>query len=446
MTGGGHFSAEVVVGVDVAKQAHWACAVSASGDELFSRAVSNEQAAIKELIDKSQAHGAVLMVVDTTSPEAALLLRVACCRNVPVAYIPGFKMRRAADTYEGRAKTDAKDAFHLADFARRNADRLNLVVPHDELVAQLQILSDLYVHLVERARETICRLRAHLTTLSLPLDHALGNKLANLPGAGWLLERWPTPSSLKAAGKSQIRKRIAERSPIACGKLAGAVWEALQAQTVADPVEEVRGQAIASLAADLNRTNQRRQELQKQIEALLMSHPLSEIITSMPGFGPLLGARALAEIGDPDRFATGDHLVSYAGLAPVVWQSGQMKSTRRFRTGNKRLKDTLYQAALRAKQHDPATRALYDKLIAKGRTHREAITTIARKRCRILLAILKSETLYHSPPPPNPHKLPTKPCPIPPPLPKTETPHPPPPPPIQTRCRQKISQPWDCRA
>ena len=76
----------------------------------------------------------------------------------------------------------------------------------------------------------------------------------------------------------------------------------------------------------------------------------------MCGFGPRTGARTLAEIGDPNRFANPARLAAYAGLAPVNWQSGRTSNTRRARGGNHRLKNAMFIAAFVASQHDPDAR------------------------------------------------------------------------------------------
>ena len=66
---------------------------------------------------------------------------------IPVAYVTGLAMRRAADLYAGAAKTDPKEAQVLADFAWRNADRLTwttvtlrsrIAIRHD---ANLEVVS-----------------------------------------------------------------------------------------------------------------------------------------------------------------------------------------------------------------------------------------------------------------------------------------------------------------
>ena len=113
---------EVFVGVDMAKEEHYAQAITTQGVELFSRPVQNDQAAIEAMLNKASAHGRVAIVVDMTSSGAQLLLGVMAQQRVPVAYVSGLVMRRAADLYAGAAKTDPRDAWVLADYARRNPD------------------------------------------------------------------------------------------------------------------------------------------------------------------------------------------------------------------------------------------------------------------------------------------------------------------------------------
>ena len=113
---------EVFVGVDIAKGDHYACVVTSAGAEVLARSV-RRRGVIGRLIDDAAVHGTVALVIDTTSSAASLLLETAARREVPVAYVTGLAMRRAADLYAGAAKTDPKDAAVLADYARRNADR-----------------------------------------------------------------------------------------------------------------------------------------------------------------------------------------------------------------------------------------------------------------------------------------------------------------------------------
>ena len=98
------------VGVDAAgKEFHWAHVLDASGTELLSRKVENDEADIARLIDEalSLAEG-IVWAVDQPGGGAALLLALLWKRNQRVFYVPGLRdVDRARDTYRGESKTDA---------------------------------------------------------------------------------------------------------------------------------------------------------------------------------------------------------------------------------------------------------------------------------------------------------------------------------------------------
>ena len=156
----------------------------------------------------------------------------------------------------------------------------------------------------------------------------------------------------------------------------------------------------------MDRICERRDHLAADIEDAFMAHPLGKVLASLCGFGPRTGARALAEIGDPHRFADGGRLAAYAGLAPVDWQSGRSATVRKPRGGNHRLKNAMFIAAFVAAQHDPDARAYYQRKRSEGKRHNAAVICVARRRCNIILAMLKTQTPYQ---PPQPQDLPKPP-------------------------------------
>jgi len=131
---------DVFLGLDVGKGEHLATAVTSAGRKAFDKRLPNTEPKLRELFAKLQAkHGAVL-VVDQPASIGALPLAVARDMGCPVAYLPGLTMRRIADLYPGEAKTDAKDAFIIADAARAMPHTLRVIGGEDETIAELEMI------------------------------------------------------------------------------------------------------------------------------------------------------------------------------------------------------------------------------------------------------------------------------------------------------------------
>jgi transposase len=153
---------------------------------------------------------------------------------------------------------------------------------------------------------------------------------------------------------------------------------------------------IAELAVELDRVFARRDALAGEIEEVFLAHPFGELLSSMPGIGPRTGSRILAEIGDGSRFANGDKLASYAGLAPVTRQSGKsINGESKSRRGNHRLKNAMFLAAF-ASLRSPDSKAFYDRKRAEGKRHNAAVMCLARRRCNVILAMLATQTPYQT--------------------------------------------------
>lgn len=391
----GRSEIRVFVGVDMAKGEHFAQAITTEGVELFSRAVRNDQAALEKMLTDATAVGPVAVVIDMTSAGAQLLLGVMAQHQVPVAYVSGLVMRRAADLYAGAAKTDPRDAWVLADYARRNPDRLQWTEISDELLVRLRVLNGHDTDLAGDANRTINRCRDALMALSPALERVLGQRLTQ-PGVRDLLTKWSTPTTLATAGRTKIRNAIRKRSPRLATTLTTKIMAALEAQTVTLPAETTWGEVITNLITDLERTQTRRRQLTAKIEEAFLDHPLGQVLNTLPGFGPRTGARTLAEIGNPYRFKNGSRLAAYAGLAPVNHRSGRsINRTSQHRGGNHRLKNAMFLAAFVASQHDPTAKAYYQRKRTEGKHHNAAVICVARRRCDLILAMLKNQTPYN---------------------------------------------------
>jgi transposase len=388
---------DVWIGLDVGKQEHFADVLDNDGEPLFARSISNDEADLDELLDRADEVGTPGLVIDQPGSIAQLAIAVAARRGVPVAYVPGLVMRRAADLYPGEAKTDRRDAFVIADTARLRRRQVHwLDVGNDELLEQLRVLNGFDIDLAADLTRLTNRLRDALTSISPALERAIGSRAAHA-GVRDLLAKYPTPTALRGAGRARITKTLKARSPRLADKITDAVTAALDAQTLTLPAEATFGRVIAELAGELDRVHRRRDTLASEIEEVFLAHPFGQLLVSLSGIGPRTGARILAEIGDGARFANGSKLASYAGLAPVTRQSGtSLKGETKSRRGNHRLKNAMFLAAF-ASLRDPESKTFYDRKRAEGKKHNAALICLARRRCDVILAMLRHQQPYLTP-------------------------------------------------
>lgn len=108
----------IFLGLDVGKTEEYACALDREGNKLFNKPLPQVESDLAKLFDALQQHGAVLVVVDQPNTIGALPIAIARDRGCQVGYLPGLAIRKGADLYPGRAKTNKRDAFIIADTAR----------------------------------------------------------------------------------------------------------------------------------------------------------------------------------------------------------------------------------------------------------------------------------------------------------------------------------------
>ena len=99
-------------------------------------------------------------------------------------------------------------------------------------------------------------------------------------------------------------------------------------QTVCLPGEEVTAWQAADLARKVTARDDRIKTADADIADRLCRHPLTEVITCMPGMGFRLGAEFLAAVGDPALIGPADRVAARAGLSPVSRDCGKRTARR----------------------------------------------------------------------------------------------------------------------
>ena len=163
-------------------------------------------------------------------------------------------------------------------------------------------------------------------------------------------------------------------------------------KTVNDSVNQVLSISITSIKA----LESQIKEFDKTIAAHMELLP--DVLTSIPGIGPVYAAGIMAEIGDINRFENHAQLAKYAGLAWTQYQSGgfEAQTTRLIRSGNRFLKYYLCEAAFSLVRCDKEYSDFYHLKYKEVNRyqHKRALALTARKLVRLVFALLKDNRLY----------------------------------------------------
>ncbi len=277
-------------GVDAGKEFHWAHVLDASGRELLSRKVENDEADISKLIDEALSLAEeVVWTLDQPGGSAALLLALLWERNQRVLYVPGLSVDRARDAYRGESKTDARDAHLIADQARMRPD-LGELKPGEQEIAELQLLLARRRDLVTDQSRIVTRLREMLLSLFPALERALD---LNSKGPLTLLTHYQSPAQLKRAGHKRVAAYLRNRSVKGSNRVAQKALSAAKTQSVSLPAQEVASHIVAELAKDILALKERIESIDEELQKRFFARPEARILISLPGMGPILGAEFL---------------------------------------------------------------------------------------------------------------------------------------------------------
>lgn len=392
---------ELWAGIDAGKGHHWITVVDETGSRVWSQKVENDESAILDALGEVLALAeAVHWAVDIAGTASALLLALLAAHGQQAVYVPGRTVNRMSGAYRGEAKTDAKDAYVIAETARHRRDFTAIDVPA-QLAADLALLVGHRKDLVADRVRMINRLRDVLTGIFPALERAFD--YSGQRGALVLLTGYQTPAALRRTGQTRLARWLAKRGVRFAEQVADTALQAARAQHTTLPGEAVAAEIVADLATQLLALDERIGRIDKQITTVFRSHPQASIIESMPGIGPILGAELLVAAGDFAAYTDDGHLASAAGLAPVPRDSGRRTGNlHRPKRYNRALRRVFYLSAQTSIIREGPNRDFYLKKRAEGLKHVQAVIALARRRVAVLWALLR-DNRHFTPTPPVTH-------------------------------------------
>ena len=186
-----------------------------------------------------------------------------------------------------------------------------------------------------------------------------------------------------------------------------------QAQALGELVAR-RRQVIEMMVAERNRRRQATQrrvlgaidrhllvlqselsELESDIDGAIRSSPAwqadAELLVSVPGVGPVTQRTLIAELPELGRL-TRRKIAALVGVAPINRDSGARRGRQTIAGGRATVRAALYMATFVACRTNPIIAVHYQKLLAAGKTRKQALVACMRKLLVILNAILRDRT------------------------------------------------------
>jgi transposase len=417
----------IYVGIDWATEAHQACVQDCTGRVVAERSFAHTGEGVA-------AFAQWLHEIAGADPgQAAIAIEVPRGAVVEALVEHGFhlyainpkQLDRFRDRYSvAGAKDDRRDAFVLSDSLRTDRARFRRIRLDDPVVIQLRELSRVDEDLGHEANRLTNRLREQLHRC-----YVQALKMCPAVDEPWLwalLELAPSPAAGSRLQPKTIERLLHQhriRRLNAQEVVAALRAPALQ---VAPGVVEAATEHIALLLPRLRLVHTQRQRCGARLDALLdklaavegddgqqREHRDVEILRSLPGVGRVVAATVLAEASGPLAERDYHALRTHAGIAPVTKQSGKRRMVVMRYACNGRLRYALYHWARVAATCDPASKSYYAALRQRGHSYARALRSVADRLLRILVAMLKSDSLFDSTHPrrsPDPAAAPEAPC------------------------------------
>jgi transposase len=396
------------VGIDWATEAHQVCVIGAGPEVVEERVVEHTGSAIAQFLDwlARLARGEPERAAVAIEIPRGALVESLIERGFPVFAINPKQLDRFRDRHTvAGAKDDRRDAFVLADSLRTDEHCFRRLRIDSPVVIQLREISRVDEDLREEANRLANRLREQVLRYQPEALRLCPS--ADEPWFWSLLELAPTPGHAARLRANQVQRllrehRIRRLSP-------DEVLAEMKAPSlrVAPGTVEAAGAHVALLLPRLRLVHDQRADCTKRIDSLLAEvgasdeqdaekceHRDVEILLSLPGVGRNVAATMLAEASQPLEERDYHALRSLGGIAPITRQSGKRRVVIMRQACNQRLRNAFYHWARCASIWDEPSRGIYRAQRARGHSHGRALRTVSDRLLRILVAMLKTDTLY----------------------------------------------------
>lgn len=376
-------------GIDVAKREHWMAVIDSEGRAVMeARRYLNDSDGLSAMVADLESLGDEVEVgMESTGCYWRSCHRALTLAGFPVAVMnPVVTCAARKSANLGRAKTDAVDCAVIADAVRKERPAATGSPGAD--VSQLRELARLRRSLSEDATRCKLRVTALLDQAWPEFSRLFSDSFG---GSATASLRWLASGS---GDLDALAESLASASRSRFGAAKAADVAASLSSTCGVPATPAHLLELRLLLDQLDFLAAQVADIDAAMAPLLDA--VAPTLPTVPGVGFATACQIAAEVGDASRFAAPGKLVALAGLDPTRFQSGGFDSerTRISKRGSAHLRRSLYIAAQASLRADCEFREFYDRLRARGKSHRCAVCAVARKMLCVCWALMRTGEEY----------------------------------------------------
>jgi transposase len=370
-------------GLDWASQTHAVCVIDECGTAHSQFEIKHDAAGLAQLCRRLRSAGVTAVAIERPSGLIVDALLEAGFSVVPI-HPNVVKATRPRYRSHG-GKSDASDAYLLADLLRTDGHRFKPLAPQSDDIRALRALV--------RGRDDLVATRVQLANQLRSLLQSFWSGAAEVfadvdsPIGLDFIQRYPTPESAARLGPKRMAAFCAQHAYSGRRSAEELLARLHQAPAVAlgELEMEAKGELALSLARTLARLVEQIRLLSSRIEHHVGSIEDGRILMSFPRAGRICAAQILAELGSVrERFDSDEHLAAEAGVAPVTYASGKSKAVTFRWACNHRLRAALTCLADNSRHANAWAANVYAKARARGCHHPHAVRILSRAWLRVI--------------------------------------------------------------
>ena len=397
----------IIVGIDVAKEIHWARITDHRGIDLikafrFHNSIDGYESLLAKVEKIRKKHGSDQVIIGM-EPSGhywrALGWYLKLHESEPVLVgVNPYHVKQTKELVDNsQTKSDPKDALVIAHLIK-NGSYFDTYLPENEY-AELRQLNSERQRIIKQINRTNNQLIAHIDEY-FP-EYSTVWKDVTCPTSLELLKTYTFPSDILSANREKLLEDIRVAS---CGteglKLMDDMIKASKRSVGVKEGLRIVRMRILNLIEDMAYFKKSKAAIEAELDSTMKSLELGDVLQSIPGVATIISAAFLGEVGDISRFTSWKQVRSLAGLNLVEDSSGKRKgNTKVSKRGRPYLRHMLYMAGENGVRNNSEMNKYYRYLRDRKKNPLEgnqAIVAVGLKMMRMLFHIAKTGERYDS--------------------------------------------------